>query len=340
MLSDLKQREKQLYFYVSARVSATCRRFARKSMQLSRSLRDRLTIIILHSDAKNTIRFSIPRYTIILPAVLAMGMLTASVWGIAKVSGETDELHAVTTQLAEKSEMVGSLREAASEMARASRPFGVILSDIRKRITPTVQTTIEDIFQNGFLLGGIMPNGEKSSPELENILSATKLFEESRSVLMESSDTLTNLKSVFSDVPSAWPLKDGIGRITSFFGMTSNPFTGLPYFHKGLDISNGRSGDPVIATANGKVIVAGFDPSYGNTVILQHKYGYFTRYAHMQTLRVRKGQEVKRESIIGFAGNTGLSTGPHVHYEVLLGGELTNPLNYIDSNKNSSHSRF
>jgi len=104
----------------------------------------------------------------------------------------------------------------------------------------------------------------------------------------------------------------------------------MPYLHKGLDISNGRQGDPVLATAGGTVVAAGFDQSYGNMVILRHANGYFTRYGHMQSLAVKKGQSIKQGQMLGKIGNTGLSTGAHVHYEVLLAGKLVDPLLYID----------
>jgi len=96
------------------------------------------------------------------------------------------------------------------------------------------------------------------------------------------------------NLPSLWLIKGNLGYITTYFVPSTNPFTGMPYSHKGLDISNARQGDSVIATAGGKVVAAGFDPSYGNMVIIKHPNGYYTRYAHMQSLSVRKGQTANR----------------------------------------------
>jgi murein DD-endopeptidase MepM/ murein hydrolase activator NlpD len=86
-----------------------------------------------------------------------------------------------------------------------------------------------------------------------------------------------------------------------------------------------------VATANGQVVTVEFDQNgFGNNVIIQHNYGFYTRYAHMLSFRVRAGQRVQQGEVIGYIGNTGLSTGPHVHYEVHIGSEVRDPLNYMN----------
>ena len=114
------------------------------------------------------------------------------------------------------------------------------------------------------------------------------------------------------------------------FGQNVHPITNQWYIHKGLDFSTYRTGDPVIATANGQVVTVGHDDSFGNYVIIKHKYGFYTRYAHLNTVRVAKGQQVTQRQIIGTIGNTGITTGPHLHYEVHIGSDVVDPAKYIN----------
>ena len=125
--------------------------------------------------------------------------------------------------------------------------------------------------------------------------------------------------------PSIWPVK---GYLTSGFGRRASPFTGQARLHAGIDISN-RPGTPIIAPARGTVTFAGWDGAYGLSVTIDHGGNIVTRYAHMQKTMVTEGQVVQREEVIGTLGNTGRSTGPHLHYEVRIGGVPTNPMRFI-----------
>lgn len=125
--------------------------------------------------------------------------------------------------------------------------------------------------------------------------------------------------------PSIWPAD---GFISSTFGMRASPFTGKSEFHKGIDVIN-RPGTPVYAPARGTVTFAAMDGAYGNSVVLQHGGGLSTRYAHMQRFVLKEGQTVNRGDLIGYIGNSGRSTGPHLHYEVRLNGVNVNPMRYI-----------
>jgi murein DD-endopeptidase MepM/ murein hydrolase activator NlpD len=116
-----------------------------------------------------------------------------------------------------------------------------------------------------------------------------------------------------------------------FFGQNENPFTGQYYIHKGIDLSTYRQGDPIVATADGQVVTIDYDETgFGNYVIIKHKHGYYTRYAHMQGFKVKIGQRVQQGEVIGWIGNTGLSTGPHLHYEVHVGSDVVDPYKYIN----------
>lgn len=118
------------------------------------------------------------------------------------------------------------------------------------------------------------------------------------------------------------------GRVSSGFGNRPHPLLKIRRHHDGIDISAKR-GTPIYATADGTVKYAKRNGGYGKMVMLDHKYGYQTRYGHMNKILVRKGQTIKRGEKIGEVGNSGLSTAPHLHYEVRFKGEPINPDAYF-----------
>jgi murein DD-endopeptidase MepM/ murein hydrolase activator NlpD len=128
-----------------------------------------------------------------------------------------------------------------------------------------------------------------------------------------------------SSVPAIAPTR---GLHTSGFGPRRDPLSGKRTFHSGLDIA-APAGKPVRATADGLVVRAGRMGALGNAVHLSHGFGLTTRYGHMSRLAVKPGQRVRRGDVIGYVGNTGRSTGYHLHYEVIRDGEPVNPLAYI-----------
>ncbi|MDQ7038407.1 MAG: peptidoglycan DD-metalloendopeptidase family protein [Aquificota bacterium] len=118
------------------------------------------------------------------------------------------------------------------------------------------------------------------------------------------------------------------GRVTSHYGYRTDPFSGKYEFHEGVDIK-APWGTPVRATAEGKVIFAGWKPGYGKTVIIRHAFGYTTLYGHLSRIKVKRGRWVRSGDIIGYVGSSGRSTGPHVHYEVWRYSRKVNPLKYM-----------
>lgn len=125
--------------------------------------------------------------------------------------------------------------------------------------------------------------------------------------------------------PSIWPAQ---GWLNDRYGNRRDPFTGGAAFHPGLDISADR-GDPVVATANGTVATAQRSGAYGNLVVVDHGFGISTRYAHLDSYRVKPGDPIRRGEVVGYAGSTGRATGTHLHYEVLVYGRHLNPLQFV-----------
>lgn len=132
-------------------------------------------------------------------------------------------------------------------------------------------------------------------------------------------------RNLLASTPAIRPAR---GWLSSQFGYRTSPFTGRRTFHKGLDIAN-RNGTPIIATADGIVTFAGSKGNMGTMVVLDHGHGMVTRYGHLLKTLKNRGESVKRGDVIAHMGNSGRSTGPHVHYEVRLNGLPVNPKKYI-----------
>lgn len=129
-------------------------------------------------------------------------------------------------------------------------------------------------------------------------------------------------------VPAIQPVSESkLRQMASGYGYRRDPIYGTSRFHEGMDFS-APVGTPVYATGKGTVVFAGWKSGYGNLIEVDHGYNYVTRYAHLSKIGVKEGQPVERGELIGEIGNTGKSTGPHLHYEVRLRNEPQNPVNY------------
>lgn len=129
----------------------------------------------------------------------------------------------------------------------------------------------------------------------------------------------------FIDTNFIWPVK---GKITSYYGSRIDPITGIYSFHSGIDIKN-KTGAKIKSVKDGKVIFVGWQKIYGNFVMIKHNDGYITLYAHLSSISVKINQTVGQGEYIGIIGNTGRTTGLHLHFEIRKNGKLINPLNYL-----------
>ena len=171
-----------------------------------------------------------------------------------------------------------------------------------------------------------------AAPVLSGALGAPDGFGVLREILGVIEERLASVRTgverrqaLASATPSIWPIT---GWISSGFGNRRDPFTGALDFHPGLDIA-GDTGQQVHAPADGIVTGAAYTGNYGNLVSIDHGFGLSTRYGHLSRFAVSAGQQVRRGQVIGYVGSTGRSTSPHLHYEVLVNGRLTNPLKLL-----------
>ncbi|MEH6752040.1 MAG: DUF5930 domain-containing protein, partial [Paracoccaceae bacterium] len=145
--------------------------------------------------------------------------------------------------------------------------------------------------------------------------------------ILNQLDQLNIYRIAAQKAPFATPVRSGF-RFTSGFGVRRDPKTGGRRMHEGVDFA-GPVGTPLFATADGTVIHAGWQSGYGRLVKIQHEFGIETRFAHLSKINVNVGQRVSRGDRIGDMGASGRVTGPHLHYEVRVGGQAVNPMIYI-----------
>lgn len=166
------------------------------------------------------------------------------------------------------------------------------------------------------------PSGETVMKKAEDIRQMAKKIQE-RLQFVESA--MEKQKVRLAQTPSIWPTK---GYLTSPLGWRTHPMTGKRDYHNGQDIAT-QFGNKVIATADGVVLVAGHWDYLGNLIIIDHGFGFTTRYGHLASFNIKEGDRVKRFQVIGYVGNTGRSSAPHLHYEVRYFGKPLNPMNFI-----------
>lgn len=138
-----------------------------------------------------------------------------------------------------------------------------------------------------------------------------------------------NKSKMLSAIPAIQPVdNEQLTRLSSGFGMRMHPIYKVAQFHPGIDFAAPYN-TPIYAAGDGEVLEAQYNGGYGNSVKIDHGYGYQTYYAHMASFIVKKGQKVKRGELIGYVGSTGFSTAPHLHYEVYYKGERVNPVYFF-----------
>ena len=184
--------------------------------------------------------------------------------------------------------------------------------------------------------GGVNRYIHYESSHLKNIARRIDILTKKTYVQSKSFDEVALLSRRIGEMASCIPAippmcpDKTVYRFSSHFGYRSDPFTGRPKRHNGVDFAM-KPGNRLYATGDGVVESVKFELfGYGNQVIIDHGFGYKTRYAHMKTVNVVEGMKVKRGECIGLSGNSGRSSGPHLHYEVLYKGNFVNPANYFD----------
>ena len=194
---------------------------------------------------------------------------------------------------------------AQSGMGPIAKGEGKMIADGDSRASPLPSET------DGDLLKQLDELGKKVKAQEQEARSLKSYFEDQQALL--------------ASAPSVWPVR---GWVTSDFSVRLDPYTGERVMHEGLDIATAM-GTPVRAPADATVVFAGLEGGYGHVLVLDHGYGLKSRYGHLLKIDVKLGQKVRRGDLIAAVGNSGRSTGPHLHYEVRVNGVADNPRKFI-----------
>ncbi len=246
----------------------------------------------------------------------------------------------LTNELSEIQSQRQQIQEFASEI-NSLKGHLVSLNNFEKKIRIIANIEKTDDSNNIFGIGGSIPEDlDARLPLMEKHNSLMRDMHEQIDELNHASiyqkgefesllKSLEDQQNLLASTPAVRPISRGEKSwVTSSFGYRRSPFTGKREFHQGFDIST-RKGTPILATADGVVTFVGKKGLLGKTVIIDHGHGMVTRYGHAQKFLKKRGEKVKRYEPIALVGNTGRSTGPHVHYEVRLNGIPVNPYKYI-----------
>ncbi len=293
----------------------------------------KLTIMIVpHSEGK-VINFRTNIFALALSCVLLVGVISSFVYFKKHDAGISAEL---SRSMKENRELLASfdeLRDENNNVLQTAKRFKSSLTQTLSLLGINQSSTAAKNTSSDSDLNSLFDTQDRvagSTREASDMRQLSSYLESAIQPIEQIGKMLESQETLFADIPNIWPVKGGIGHISQPFGQTTHPITGNWYIHKGLDISTWRSGDPVLATANGQVVTVTYDSGFGNYVIIKHKHGIYTRYCHMNTVRVKKGQYVSQRDIIGTIGNTGISTGPHLHYEVHIGSDVVDPIKYVN----------
>lgn len=283
------------------------------------SLLDRFgfSLLVVRGDGRVVRWVSAPRWLVkALVAVAALGVLAngAALLHYRSLYGQHASLVATNDMLERNARALPAIRQRLGEVREEMLAWKTLHAAVRKPLgRPEHAATVG--------IGGpalAAARGGQALDEIDVLLAHVR--EESRR-LWALADVTREAGGLLAALPSRLPVR---GALNSPFGPRLSPWTGQPEFHAGIDLA-AAAGTPVKAPAPGVVRFAGTAEGYGHNVVIDHGAGLQSRYGHLQKIGVARGQRVERGQLIGLTGNTGRSTAPHLHYEVLVDGRPVDP---------------
>jgi len=315
------------------------------------------TVMILPSPTAEPYRFSLTKKTlyyvvagtsfltlVLVAFLIQYFVLIGQVWELNILRGETKsqkvQIQGFLTTVTDLKRQLVHLSELEAKL-RVITDIGPAKGDAKEPSKENKEANADPLTGMGgpeeapapLSKSSFSPDQENPAPDTrdllrsiqENLGNLTQVATREEAAFQQISTVMQGKRAIWASTPSIWPVN---GWLTSGFGNRISPFTGEVAMHKGIDIA-ARPLTPIVAPANGVVVRAGFDGGFGNMIRLDHGIGVMTAYGHLAKIGVHVGQRVTRGQVIGFVGSTGLSTGPHLHYEVYLNSSPVNPLRYI-----------
>jgi len=285
-------------------------------------------LLVVHGDGRRIARMTLPRWLIltVLGLLLAVPASVAIIYtDYLHLRSQRASLNELTARVAEQQGIIDAsqskMRQIRAEIdgwrdlhAKIWEPFGPE-DGSAKRVTGIGGGT-------GPARAAETPDRGAIGDELERLTSIVKDEGDSLRALERFLGRATR---VLAALPSRWPVR---GQVNSGYGSRTSPWSAKSEFHSGLDIG-APVGTPIKAPAPGTVVFAGVNAEYGQTLIIEHGNETKSLYGHLSKLGVAVNQKVQRGDVIALTGNTGRSSGPHLHYEIQVKGQSVNPTNYL-----------
>ncbi len=310
-------------------------------------MRKKISFVVLSNSGAPAKQFCASKFSIRLASIFIIACLISFgyvVYDYFQLKQTMVSLKTHAVQLTNELDEIQSQRKQIQQFAgeiNTLKDHLVSLNNFEKKIRIIANIEKTDDSNNIFGVGGSIPEDlDARLPLMEKHNSLMRDMHEQIDELNRASihqkgqfesllKSLEDQQNLLASTPAIRPISRGEKSwVTSSFGFRVSPFTGQREFHQGFDIST-RTGTPILATADGVVTFIGKKGLLGKTIIVDHGHGMVTRYGHCSKFLKKRGEKVKRWEPIALVGNTGRSTGPHVHYEVRLNGIPVNPYKYI-----------
>lgn len=302
-----------------------------------RKINDEFTLMFIPHNGKETKTYSfreskLGKIGLVLGILFFFGLIATIRTSIVVYDAHANrqELAAYRSEQAVQEQKLAALQKENEKLQKDMAEISALENEVRRELgTVSQQPSRGSIDRSKYMgQGGPMQADIKMidvyAAQTKNLQTEMQQKKESLQSLLAQ---LKERKAVLNATPDIWPTAGG--EITSRFGGRANPFSGSGYdYHPGIDIGNDY-GAPVYAGASGYVEYAGWYSGYGRYVKIEHGYGYETAYGHMSSIAVSDGEYVEKGQIIGYVGSSGYSTGPHLHYEVIINGQDSDPLKLI-----------
>jgi murein DD-endopeptidase MepM/ murein hydrolase activator NlpD len=333
----------------------------------------KFTFMVIPDANSSVIRFQLSAVILVIGLVIVIALLAGALTAILLYKGNSGQIGQLQQQLSSaagkyekiidgKNVHIDELQTNVADLSQQAKTMNNRMADIKalesqlKKMagieTANPAKTKESLIQTTNALntveGQTSMDGGTGGEELpiteeemgllvdqtrDDFMSIGEQIKLLKPELLITKDVVEQKQKQLRVTPTIWPTDSR--RITSPFGIRKDPFTGRATFHAGLDIS-GDTGDPIYAAADGTVISAERGAAHGNNVLISHANGIQTHYSHLSKILTKVGAKVSKGDIIGELGSTGRSTGPHLHYEVIINGEHVDPRPYLNATRGSN----
>ncbi len=289
----------------------------------------KFTIMLVPHTDKKLLSFKISNFFLIFVSLLLLAIICSFIFSGIMFSVSSKDARENRTQLSMVEQHNRNYYQVIEEFNKPYKSFESALNNILESSLPPKMTS-DSLKHGDYLDISIVEETKEGQTPLTSVLQdATENIEIYTKALLEQAEQKSRINELLKIIPAKWPIQNNQGRITAHFGPAPHPILGGWYLHTGIDIAHER-GTPLIATAHGRIVEQQFNRDYGNYVIIRHEYGFYTKYAHMDASYVSVGDYVTQGQTVGTLGSTGMSTGPHIHYEIMINSQNIDPYKYIN----------